>query len=57
MDRFGPERKFALGLQKSFESSFTTREIFIKMRGGGGEGRRRGKGRMFAGKGARNSCL
>lgn len=57
MDRFGPERKFALGLQKSFESSFTTREIFIKMRGGGGEGRRRGKGHMFAGKGARNSCL
>lgn len=30
MDRFGPERKFALGLQKSFESSFTTREKFIK---------------------------
>lgn len=37
MDRFGPEGKFALSLPKSFESSSTTREIFIKMREDEGE--------------------
>lgn len=51
MDRFGPERKFALGLQKSFQSSFTTREIFIKMRGGGRGGQREGKGAQVCRKG------